>query len=110
MNNDERIERVRRALACEYAGSDDEETLIDVLADLMHFAEHKQVYFEGVIYTAYFHYHNEANKRRGGIPPLLGRLEKENSNLCEWNFQLEREMELMRDELETLANRWKKPA
>jgi hypothetical protein len=98
MTNEERAQRIGRAILTEYDDGGSVE-IVDVLADLMHLCERFDVDFEKVICTAYGHYLAESKEEGCEVPPLLGVMEKENANLCEWCFQLEHSLEQMREEL-----------
>ena len=56
MENQKGFQRIRSTVLENYLNTSDEEVLIDVLTDLMHFAEHSGPNYSGAFRTAYGHF------------------------------------------------------
>jgi hypothetical protein len=62
--NQERIDRVRRAISTEYENCSKDEALIDVLTDLMHFAERNDLDFSDALHLACWHFVEESRSAK----------------------------------------------
>ena len=59
MTNKDRAEKILDFLIMDYDGDDDEASITDLLADLLHFCHQKNIEFDDILETAVMHFNTE---------------------------------------------------